>query len=150
MDILQSERHNSEDDEPLFKMEGREEEHQNQPWSDVFEDQSEVEHFVEQGTSSIHAQAITAMRHVFDPEISTNIYDLGLVYKVTSLKEGIIWIQMTLTSPQCPEAETLPLTVKSYVEQVSGVDEALVDIVWDPPWGMDRMSEAVKLKLGFL
>jgi FeS assembly SUF system protein len=84
----------------------------------------------------------------FDPEIPVNIYELGLIYRIDVGPSGKVGIKMTLTSPACPAAGSLPGEVKSKVANVPGVSAASVDVVWDPPWDKDRMSEAAKLQLG--
>jgi FeS assembly SUF system protein len=91
---------------------------------------------------------VKALSTVFDPEIPVNIYDLGLVYDVIVDTNGSVGIRMTLTAPACPAAQYLPGQVKKAVEAVPGVTGANVDIVWDPPWTRDRMSDAAKLQLG--
>jgi FeS assembly SUF system protein len=91
-----------------------------------------------------------ALSTVFDPEIPVNIYELGLVYDVDITVEGNVTVRMTLTAPGCPAAQALPLEVERKVAALAGVNGVDVDIVWDPPWGPDKMSEAAKLQLGFL
>ena len=91
---------------------------------------------------------IAALKTVYDPEIPVDIYELGLIYKL-EVDAGNVEIQMTLTSPACPVAGTLPGDVESRVREVEGVTDVLVDLVWDPPWGMEKMSEAARLQLGF-
>lgn len=93
---------------------------------------------------------IAAMRTVHDPEIPVNIYDLGLIYAIDAVGETDIRIQMTLTAPGCPVAGILPRQVEEAVEGVAGVGSCKVDLVWDPPWTKDRISEAAKLELGLL
>ena len=94
-------------------------------------------------------EVIEALRDVYDPEIPVNIYDLGLVYDVAEVEPGRVFVRMTLTSPMCPVAESLPPEVKRRVEKTKGVREAQVDITWDPPWGPDKMSEPARLQLNF-
>jgi FeS assembly SUF system protein len=89
-----------------------------------------------------------ALATVFDPEIPVNIYDLGLIYDVIVDTAANVSIRMTLTAPACPAAQFLPGQVKKAVEAVSGVAGVKVDVVWDPPWTRDRMSDAAKLQLG--
>jgi FeS assembly SUF system protein len=96
-----------------------------------------------------HEPVIAALRTVFDPEIPVNIYDLGLVYKVDVDGDGKALITMTLTSPHCPAAEMIPADVKSKVGDVEGITDCEVEIVWEPTWDKDMMSEAAKLQLGF-
>lgn len=91
---------------------------------------------------------ITALKGVFDPEIPVNIYDLGLVYDVALDEEQHVHIQMTLTSPGCPVAQTFPGTVEQAVNQVEGVKDCTVELVWEPPWTQERMSEVARLELG--
>nr|WP_294858117.1 SUF system Fe-S cluster assembly protein [uncultured Fluviicola sp.] len=93
---------------------------------------------------------VDILKTIFDPEIPVDIYELGLIYEVRISKEGAVEIDMTLTSPNCPVAESLPKDVKEKVESVEGVTEAHVNIVFDPPWDKDMMSEEAKLELGFL
>ena len=98
----------------------------------------------------IEAQVIEALRTIFDPEIPVNIYELGLIYDVKVEPSGAVEIRMTLTSPQCPVAQSLPAEVQAKVKEVPGVTEAKVDVVWEPPWDPAKMSEAAKLQLGML
>jgi FeS assembly SUF system protein len=91
---------------------------------------------------------IKALSGVFDPEIPVNIYELGLIYGVIIEASGAVGIRMTLTAPACPAAQFLPAQVKEKVAAVPGVTDARVDVVWDPPWDRDRMSEAARLQLG--
>ena len=99
-------------------------------------------------TKDFEASVTEALRTIFDPEIPVNIYDLGLIYDIKATPEGAVNIIMTLTSPMCPVAESLPPEVEQKVKSINGVTEAKVDIVWDPPWGPEKMSEAAKLQLG--
>lgn len=91
---------------------------------------------------------ILALKGVFDPEIPVNIYDLGLIYSVDINSEGHVDVQMTLTTPGCPVAQTFPGTVEQAVNQVEGVQDCTVELVWEPPWTQDRMTEAARLELG--
>lgn len=93
---------------------------------------------------------IAALRTIFDPEIPVNVYDLGLIYAFDITSEGRIDIDMTLTAPGCPVAGTFPATVESRLLEVPGVSEVHVRLVWEPPWSMDMVPEAVKLELGLL
>jgi FeS assembly SUF system protein len=93
---------------------------------------------------------IAALRKVHDPEIPVNIYDLGLIYKIDIADGGNIAIDMTLTAPACPVAGMMPVMVKDAVKTVEGVNEVVVELVWDPPWGPDTMSDEAKLQLGML
>lgn len=94
------------------------------------------------------AEIVEVLRTIYDPEIPVNIYDLGLIYNVDVTPEGIANIQMTLTSPACPVAGSLPPEVAERVKALSGITDARVDVIWDPPWTPDRMSEAARLQLG--
>lgn len=96
----------------------------------------------------IKAQVVDALSTCYDPEIPVNIYELGLIYVVEVNDEGVVTVKMTLTSPNCPAAQSLPPEVKEKVSTVSGVREAKVEIVWEPPWNPSLMSEAAKLELG--
>ena len=98
----------------------------------------------------IEAQVVDALRTCFDPEIPVNIYELGLVYGVHADSSGVVAIKMTLTSPHCPAAQSLPSEVEAKARGVSGVTEVKVEVVWDPPWDPSRMSEAAKLQLGMM
>jgi FeS assembly SUF system protein len=91
---------------------------------------------------------IDAMRTVFDPEIPVNIYEMGLIYDVLVDSAGQVGIRMTLTAPACPAAQSLPVEVRDKALAVPGVTNARVEIVWEPPWTKERMSEAAKLQLG--
>lgn len=93
---------------------------------------------------------ITALKEIYDPEIPVDIFELGLIYEVKIKKDGFVDIDMTLTSPNCPVAETLPVEVQEKVQGVDGVTAAKVNIVFDPPWDKDMMSEEAQLELGFL
>ncbi len=97
--------------------------------------------------SGLVGKAIDVLRTLYDPEIPVNIYDLGLIYEVREESEGSLYISMTLTSPMCPVAGSLPPEVKASVEAVTGADSVTVDVVWDPPWSPDKMSEAARLQL---
>ena len=95
-------------------------------------------------------QIIAALRTVHDPEISTNIYDLGLIYTIDAVGNSDIAIKMTLTAPGCPVAGILPGQVERAVEGVDGVNRCHVELVWDPPWSREMMSEEARLELGML
>jgi FeS assembly SUF system protein len=94
-------------------------------------------------------QIIQALREIYDPELPVNIYDLGLIYDLDlDTASGTVVIKMTLTAPACPVAQSFPATVECAVRQVPGIREARVELVWDPPWSRERMSEAARLTLG--
>jgi FeS assembly SUF system protein len=98
----------------------------------------------------LQGRIVAALRRVYDPEIPVNIYDLGLIYGLDISDSGAIDVRMTLTAPACPVAGTMPGLVESAVRQVEGVSGVRVELVWDPPWSKDRMSDDAKLQLGML
>jgi FeS assembly SUF system protein len=98
----------------------------------------------------IEEQVINALKHVFDPEIPVNIYDLGLIYELKIDDEFNVYIKMTLTTPNCPIAEEMPGMVDEEVKKVEGVKVVTIDLVFDPPWDKDMLSEAALLELGLL
>ncbi len=100
---------------------------------------------------SVRDGVIDALRAVYDPEIPVNIYDLGLIYAL-EVDEGLgrVRVLMTLTAPGCPVAQTFPQTVEAMVRRVPGVKDAVVEIVWEPPWTQERMTEAARLQLGMM
>jgi FeS assembly SUF system protein len=98
----------------------------------------------------IESKVVEALRTCFDPEIPVNIYELGLVYDVKVDSSGQVDIRMTLTSPLCPVAASLPVEVEDKLRALPGVAAAKVEITWDPPWDPSRMSEAARLQLGML
>jgi FeS assembly SUF system protein len=98
----------------------------------------------------VEAQVVEALRSCFDPEIPVNIYEMGLIYDLKVAPEGAVTIQMTLTSPNCPAAQSLPAEVESKVRAVPGVSDVSIDIVWEPPWEPSKMSEAARLQLGMM
>ena len=97
--------------------------------------------------NDIKNKVIEEIKKIFDPEIPVNIYELGLIYKVEVNKENKVNIDMTLTSPNCPVAESLQKEVKDNIMNVDGVSDVELNLVWEPPWDKDRMSEAAKLEL---
>jgi FeS assembly SUF system protein len=101
-----------------------------------------------EAAASLEGPIIAALHTCFDPEIPVDIYELGLIYGIDIQPSGDVNIKMTLTSPGCPVAGSLPGEVEAKVEAVPGVTSATVELVWDPPWCMENMSEAAKLQLG--
>ena len=99
---------------------------------------------------AIYDGVIAALKEIYDPEIPVNIYELGLIYGVEVSDEGSVAITMTLTTPHCPVAESMPGEVELRVGAVPGVRDAEVSLVWDPPWDMAKMSDEAKLELGML
>ena len=98
--------------------------------------------------AELQPKIVAAIKTVFDPEIPVNVYDLGLIYEILVDQSGVAGIRMTLTAPNCPAAQWLPGQVEQKVKAVEGVTDAKVDVVFDPPWDRDRMSDAAKLQLG--
>jgi FeS assembly SUF system protein len=99
-------------------------------------------------TAALKDPIVEAIRTVFDPEIPVNIHDLGLIYDVIVDASNVVGIRMTLTAPACAAAQVLPEQVRRAVAAVPGVADVKVDVVWDPPWSPERMSEAARLQLG--
>jgi FeS assembly SUF system protein len=97
--------------------------------------------------SELKEKVILEIKKIYDPEIPVNIYELGLIYKIDIKDEKKVDIEMTLTSPNCPVAESLPKMVKDNILKLDGVDDVDLKLVWDPPWTKDKMSEAAKLEL---
>lgn len=100
--------------------------------------------------SVLESEVIEAIRQVYDPEIPVNVYDLGLIYDVDINPSADVVVTMTLTSPACPVAESLPLDVENVVAEVPGVSSSKVTLVWDPPFSIDRIPDHIKLDLGLL
>jgi FeS assembly SUF system protein len=101
-------------------------------------------------TLALRPRVIDAICSVYDPEIPVNIWELGLIYGIDIDDERRVHIQMTLTAPGCPSAQALPLEVERKVRGVEGVADVFVEVVWEPAWSADRMSDAAKLQLGVL
>lgn len=97
---------------------------------------------------AIREEVVERLKTIFDPEIPVNIYELGLIYGVEVSEDGVAHITMTLTTPMCPAAEELPPEVETKARSVSGVTAVKLDLVWEPPWTPERMSDAAKLDLG--
>ena len=95
----------------------------------------------------IKDKIIEEIKKIYDPEIPVNIYDLGLIYKIDVKDDKNITIDMTLTSPNCPVADSLPNNVKSNVLKIDGIKDVKINLVWDPPWTKDKMSETAKIEL---
>lgn len=104
----------------------------------------------DQELQDIGEQVVEVLHTIYDPEIPVDIYELGLIYDVEVSEDCDVRIEMTLTSPSCPVAETLPVEVEEKVKTIQEVKTAVVNIVFDPPWDKDMMSEEAKLELGFL
>ena len=97
--------------------------------------------------NNIKDKIISEIKKIYDPEIPVNIYELGLIYNIDINDDKKVKIEMTLTSPNCPVAESLPKMVKDNILKLDGVDDVDLKLVWDPPWTKDKMSEAAKLEL---
>jgi len=97
--------------------------------------------------NDIKSKVIEAIKKIYDPEIPVNIYDLGLIYKIEVYENTKVNIDMTLTSPNCPVAESLPKDVKDNIMKIKDVSDVNLNLVWEPPWDKDKMSEAAKLEL---
>lgn len=101
-------------------------------------------------TLELKPHVVEALSSVYDPEIPVNIYELGLIYDVIIDANAVVGVRMTLTAPNCPAAQTLPVEVANRVRAIPGVTDVKVDIVWEPPWDRDKMSDVAKLQLGML
>ena len=101
-------------------------------------------------TETVRESIIEALKKIFDPEIPVNIYDMGMIYEVRVADNGFAYVKMTLTSPACPVAGTLPPEVEQRVAGVEGVVDAKVELVWEPTWTQELLSEAAKLQLGLM
>jgi FeS assembly SUF system protein len=112
-------------------------------------DQPEIGPRDTEQTAALQSAIVDTIKTVYDPEIPVDIYELGLIYDIVIDAEKRVLVKMTLTSPACPSAQQLPSEVRYKVKAVPGVTNAWVEIVWEPPWDKDRMSEAAKLQLGF-
>ena len=97
--------------------------------------------------NELKEQIVSEIKKIYDPEIPVNIYELGLIYKIEIKEAKKVNIDMTLTSPNCPVAESLPKMVKDNILKLEGIDDVNLNLVWDPPWTKDKMSEAAKLEL---
>ena len=97
--------------------------------------------------SDLREEVIKEIKKIYDPEIPINIYELGLIYKIEIIDEKKVKIDMTLTTPNCPVADSLPKMVKNNILKLDGISDVDLNLVWDPPWTKDKMSEAAKLEL---
>ena len=97
--------------------------------------------------NNIKEKIIAEIKKIYDPEIPVNIYELGLIYKIEVDEKNKVSVEMTLTSPNCPVAESLPNSVKENILKIDGISKVDLKLVWDPPWTKDKMSEAAKLEL---
>jgi len=99
---------------------------------------------------NLKEKVLSALKTVYDPEIPVDIYELGLIYEISTFPMNNVFILMTLTSPSCPSAEAIPSEVEQKIKAIEGVNDVKVEITFDPPYSQDMMSEAAKLELGFL
>lgn len=95
-------------------------------------------------------KVLEVIKTVYDPEIPVNIFELGLIYEISVFPVNNVFVQMTLTAPNCPAAGTMPDEVKRKIQEIEGVNEATVEVTFDPPWSQEMMSEAARLELGFM
>ena len=100
--------------------------------------------------STLKETIIEVLKTIYDPEVPVNIYEMGLIYEIEVFPLNNVYVKMTLTSPACPVAETLPPEVEAKVKSIPEVNDVTLDLVWDPPWDQTKMSEAAKLELGFM
>ena len=105
---------------------------------------------LETDAGALRERVVETLKEIYDPEIPVNIYDLGLIYGIDIDESGSVDLRMTLTTPGCPVAQTFPGMVESAVREVDGVTDASVELVWDPPWTPDVLSDEIKLQLGLL
>ena len=104
----------------------------------------------DEGDPALREQVLEALKTVRDPEIPVNLVDLGLIYELIVNKDGVVYVEMTLTTPACPVAGALPGQVRDAISAVPGVQDVRVKLVWTPPWDKNRMSEEAKLELGLI
>ena len=105
---------------------------------------------LEEHNPELHKQVVRSLRMVFDPEIPVNVYDLGLIYNLDVDEDNKVYVRITLTAPNCPEAERIPGNIQNAVRETEGVTDADVELVFDPPWTRDNMSTAALLALGLI
>ena len=98
----------------------------------------------------IEEEVIEELKSIYDPEIPVNIFDLGMIYEINVDDDGIVYVKMTLTAPNCPVAESLPMQVKERLMALPSLRGVSLELVWDPPWNIDMMSDEAKLLLGYL
>ena len=105
---------------------------------------------LEEADKNLFLEVVRSLRMVFDPEIPVNVYDLGLIYKLEIDEDKKVYVQMTLTAPNCPEAESIPGNIYKAVRDTEGVGEVDIELVFDPPWTREKMSTAALLALGLI
>lgn len=116
--------------------------------SDLTQDEPQTQEAAPAASADVENAIVEALKTIYDPEIPVNIYELGLIYDVDLQENGAVHIKMTLTSPACPVAGSLPPEVEAKIEAVPGVTSAEIEVVWDPVWNPSMMSEAARLQLG--
>lgn len=104
----------------------------------------------ENKTTDLRSLVVAAIKTVYDPEIPVDVFELGLIYEINVFPVNNVHVLMTLTSPSCPSAETIPAEIEQRIKEIEGINDVKVEITWDPPYSQDMMSEAAKLELGFL
>lgn len=105
---------------------------------------------VEIPSQELKEKVITAIKQVYDPEIPVDVYELGLIYEISVYPVNNVFVLMTLTSPNCPSAESIPSEIKDTIQQIQGINHVELELTFDPPYTQDMMSDAAKLELGFL
>lgn len=104
----------------------------------------------EKDIKALKEKIVEVLKTIYDPEVPVNIYEMGLIYEIEVFPVNNVYLKMTLTSPACPVAETLPPEVEAKVKSIPEINDVTLDLVWDPPWDQTKMSEAAKLELGFM
>jgi len=104
----------------------------------------------EKDIKALKEKIVEVLKTIYDPEVPVNIYEMGLIYEIEIFPVNNVYLKMTLTSPACPVAETLPPEVEAKVKSMPEINDVTLDLVWDPPWDQTKMSEAAKLELGFM
>jgi FeS assembly SUF system protein len=105
---------------------------------------------LKEANEELFLNVVRSLRMVFDPEIPVNVYDLGLIYKIEVDEDNKVYVQITLTAPNCPEAERIPANIQQAVQDTEGVSDVDIELVFDPPWTRDNMSTAALLALGLI
>ena len=101
-------------------------------------------------TDELKEKVLEKIKMVFDPEIPVNVYELGLIYEVSTFPINNVFVQMTLTTPSCPSAQAIPTEIEQRIREIDGINDVTVEVTFDPPWSQDMMTEAAQLELGFL
>ena len=101
-------------------------------------------------TDELKEKVLEKIKMVFDPEIPVNVYELGLIYEVSTFPINNVFVQMTLTTPSCPSAQAIPTEIEQRIREIEGINDVTVEVTFDPPWSQEMMTEAAQLELGFL